>query len=350
MHTPVVVPEDRDRNGFAERRSVQRVLAAKGLAAARKANAADILRAAWPGDGQAAMLLKAASPPLTTGDYPQIQTTALLRSLAPSSAALKLFADSLQIDLTGINSVSVPHIAPAPLAVFIGEGQPAPMINYTIAKTTVGPMRKILFGIAVSRELNESTPGSAASVLGQAMNAHASRSLDAVAFGTAAATTSQPAGLLNGVTPLTASTQTATLDAAIEDVAALAAAIAAANIDPTNMVLVAAPRQASVLRLLPAEQPYEVLSSLALADKTVCGFAPAAIGAAFAEPELTSSLSAAVHMEDTTPLPIVGTGGQIASPQRGVFQTDCIAIKCRARAAWAVVAPGGAQMITNTSW
>src|SRR5262249_12733366 len=94
---PTLVPEDY-RNGFAERRSVQRVLAAKRLGAARRATPADILRAAWPGDGQAAMLLKAASPPLTTADYPQIQVTALLRSLAPSSAALKLFADCLQID------------------------------------------------------------------------------------------------------------------------------------------------------------------------------------------------------------------------------------------------------------
>jgi hypothetical protein len=350
MRTPVVVPEDRDRNGFAERRSVQRVLAAKALATARKLNAADILRAAWPGDGQAAMLLKAASPPLTTGDYPQIQTTAMLRNLAPSSAALKLFADSLQIDLGGITSVSVPHIAPAPLAVFIGEGQPMPLLNYTVGKTTVGPMRKILFGIAVSREVNESTPGTAAVVLGEAMNAHASRSLDAVAFGTAAATANQPAGLLNGVTPLTASTQTATLDAAIEDVAALAGAIGAANIDPTDMVVVASPKQAAVLRLLPAEQPYQVHASLALADKTVCGFAPAAIGAAFAEPELTSSLSAAIHMEDSAPLALVGSAGVVATPQRGVFQTDCIAIKCRARACWAVVAPGGAQMVTNTSW
>jgi hypothetical protein len=261
-----------------------------------------------------------------------------------------LFAGSLQIDLGGITSVSVPHIAPQPLTVFIGEGQPMPLLNYTIGKTTVGPMKKILFGIAVSREVNESTPGTAAVVLGEAMNAHASRSLDAVAFGTAAATANQPAGLLNGVTPLTASTQTATLDAAIEDVAALAGAIAAANIDSTNMVLVAAPRQAAVLRLLPAEQPYQVHSSLALADKTVCGFAPAAIGAAFAEPELTSSLSAAVHMEDSLPLALVGSAGVVATPQRGVFQTDCIAIKCRARACWAVVAPGGAQMITNTSW
>jgi hypothetical protein len=182
---------------------------------------------------------------------------------------------------------------------------------------------------------------------GSSDTAQASRSIDAVAFSGSAATASQPAGLLNGLAALTASTASGQL-AVIEDVAALAAAIAAANVDPTDMIIVAAPRQAEVLRNSPGFRR-TVYSSLALADKTVVGIAPAAVASAFDAPSLETAVPPTYHMEDTSPQPITGGAPSPAVPVRSGFQTDVIAVRCRAKACWAMVAPGAA-MITATSW
>jgi hypothetical protein len=345
--TPIPLRPDANAAFASERRSLIRALTAKTLAAAGKGYEADVLKTTWPGDSQAATVLRAVSSPTSTGSFFAIQPTALLRNLAPSSAALKLFAAGLQVDLSGINSVLVPKIAMPPTAVFVAEGAPSPALQYSTANTQVGPLKKILFGIVVSRELQESTPGTASGVLGAIMDAQASRSIDVVAFGAGAATAAQPAGLLNGLVALTASTATGQL-AVIEDVAALAAAIAAANVDPSDMIVVAAPRQAEVLRNTPGFSR-TVYSTLGLADKTIVGFAPAAVASAFAEPVIDTSKQAVLHMEDTTPQPITGGTPSPAVPVRSVFQTDMLAIRCRAKAAWAMVAPGAA-MITATSW
>jgi hypothetical protein len=343
-----LVPED-VRNGAAERRSWHRALTAKVLGKARNAFEQDVLEATWPSDKRAASILRAVSIPSTSASFPLISPTTLLRNLAPASAAMKLFAAGLEVDLGGIYSVAVPHITPPPLAVFVAEGAPAPMLQYSVGKAVVGPLCKILFGVALSRELQEATPSTASGVIGAIMNAQASRSIDFAVFGSTAATSAQPAGLLAGLTPLPPSSQSGFV-AIVDDVAALAGAIADANVDPDQMIIVASPKQAVALRLMP-EMPYTVLSSLALADKTVCGFAPAAIASAFAEPAIEVSKQAVFHSEDTTPAAIVGgPPAAPAVPTRSAFQTDVIAVRCRAKAAWAVVAPGGAQLIENISW
>jgi hypothetical protein len=344
------IQEIRERSGDpigAERRSIHRAIAAKVLALSQSKYEADFLRSAWPDDSRAAAIVKATSSPTTTAIFPAITTTSLLRNLAPSSAALRLFAAGLQVDLSGINSVMVPKIAMPPAAVFVAEGAPMPVPQYSTSATKVGPMAKILFSVLVSRELQEATPGTATGVIGAIMDAQASRSIDVVAFGSAAATAAQPAGLLNGLVALTASTQTGWL-AIAEDVSTLAAAIAAANVDPSDMIIVAAPRQAAALSMMP-KLPYTVLSTLGLADKTVVGIAPAAVASAFAEPVIETSKQVAMHDEDTSPQPITGGTPSPAVPVRSTFQQDLIAIRCRAKATWALVAPGAA-MITATSW
>ena len=61
---------------------------------------------------------------------------------------------------------------------------------------------------------------------------------------------------------------------------------------------------------------------------------------------------AVVHFEDTTPLAIStpGSPNTIAAPSRSAWQQDMIIIRVRAKATWAVIAPGGVQCVTNTKW
>jgi hypothetical protein len=209
-------------------------------------------------------------------------------------------------------------------------------------------MKKIVFGVVLSREIQDATPGTASAVIGAVMSAQASRSLDAVVFSNSAATAAAPGGLLNGVVALPASAQPTAVDAATEDVAALAAAIAAANIDASDMVLVASTKQATVLSLM--KVPFKVYSSLALPAGTIVGVAPAALGSSFNAPLLDTSVQTVVHAEDSTPKEIVSTPGVSASPSRSLFQEDLIAVRCRAEATWSVITPGGIAMINATNW
>jgi hypothetical protein len=82
----------------------------------------------------------------------------------------------------------------------------------------------------------------------------------------------------------------------------------------------------------------------------VAAFAPSAVVSGYQDvPTIETKKEAAYHFEDTNPAEIVSSPGAIAAPQRSAFQTDVVAIRVRAWAAWACL-PGGAQWVQNVSW
>jgi hypothetical protein len=202
---------------------------------------------------------------------------------------------------------------------------------------------------AVSGELQNAMPETASAVIGRVLSDVANRGIDATAFGTAAADTTKPAGLLHGVAPLTAAT--AGPDAMAEDLGALTGAIGAAGIDPTGAVFVCGPREATIIKAkIGLRFDYPVLTTLGLPAKTVACFAPAGVASGYQDaPRIETGKEAVLHMEDTTPAHIVGAGGALAAPSKSMFQTDIIAIRVRANCAWAVAA-GAAQVITSVNW
>jgi len=349
MNKPLV-PEDLIRGHITERRALNRALAAMLLSASGRRRAADVLKSAWPADRLAADVLKAATSPMMTGNLPPTERVVTLPNLAPQSAALRLFSAGLSLDLSGATSIKIPRIdAPPPPAIFIAEGAPAPAVQVLIGAASVGPTKKILLLSAVSAELENAAPESAASIVGTVLSNSVSKGLDAVAFGTAAGTADQPAGLLSGVTPLAASTEGGALGMSA-DLGAMAQAMADAGIDPAGMVIAASPRQAVALKILVGPKfDSLVLGSLALPDGTVVAVAPSAVASAVDDsPSISTSKQSTVHFEDTTPLPIVD--GTPASPVRSAYQTDVIVIRCRAKADWTLAAAGAVQMVEGVKW
>ncbi len=145
------------------------------------------------------------------------------------------------LDLTGVTTIRIPSLAALPVqAIFVAEGSPAPAVQWGFAPTVVGPARKILLLATVTNELNDATPQTAKAVIGRILADVANRGIDTAAFGSAAADTTKPAGLLYGVVPLTAAA--AGLDAMAEDLGNLTGAIGAAGINASNAVFVAGPR------------------------------------------------------------------------------------------------------------
>ena len=93
--------------------------------------------------------------------------------------------------------------------------------------------------------------------------------------------------------------------------------MAEAGVDPEDMILVAAPRQAVALRLLVGPHFNNlVFGTIALPSGTVAAFAPGAIAAAFdGAPSVEASKEAVIHFENTTPRRSARPGRQTRSPR-----------------------------------
>ena len=233
--------------------------------------------------------------------------------------------------------------------VFVEEGKPAPNVQWNFAASTVlGPVRKILMLAAVTEELENCTPEAASAVIGRVLADVANRGIDTAAFGTGAADTVKPAGLLHNVTPIAAAT--AGVDAMTNDLGNLAGAIGATGIDASNVVYVAGPREAQIIKAkVGAKFNSTVLMTLGLPAKSVAAFAPEGVFSGYQDaPMIETRKSAAYHFDDTTPLDI-STGTTVAAPVKSLFQSGLIGIKVRANCAWAV-ATGAAQVIAAVNW
>jgi hypothetical protein len=227
------------------------------------------------------------------------------------------------------------------------------MTQLAMAATVLGPARKILVISALTKEIEEASGETAADVVGRVLADASSSAIDVCAFDANAADPTRPAGLLHGVAaiPPTAAGGNDVVAAMSTDLANLVAAIGAANIDPSDAVFIAGPREAMIIKLRAGPKfDNTVLVSLGLPPASVACFAPGAVYSGFqGPPQIETSPDIVVHREDTNPLPIVSSPGVVAAPTSGLWQIDCIAIKIRAWAAWAV-SIGGAQIVENVSW
>jgi hypothetical protein len=350
MNAPIPLRPDFAEAQRIERRSWRRAITAHALASLKGFDPAKVLKAAWPNDDRAALILRAAQRQTGTADFPPLDVIGLFQDLAPGSAALQLFGRGLRLDLNGVNTIRIPHIAAwEPQPIFVAEGAPGPNVQWGLGRTTLGPTRKVLVMAATTGELENATPETASAVISRILADATNKSIDTIAFGTAAGDDAQPAGLLHGVTPITASA--AASDAIAEDLGALTGAIGAAGIDTTEAVFVCSPREATILKTKVGPKfDYPVLSTLGLPPKTVACFAPAAVASGYQDaPQIESSKTATVHLEDGSPVDIVGPDGAMALPTKTAFQTDLISIRVRARAAWAI-APGAAAVVDNVNW
>jgi hypothetical protein len=255
-------------------------------------------------------------------------------------------------DLTGINTIRIPRVSALPPQIpWVGEGQPSPAVQFTSSSTTLGPARKLCVISAVTRELNEATPETAAAVIARVLADATTKSLDVTAFGTNPADTTRPAGLLYNVPPINNSAISGDDYMAMsDDLGNLAKAIGDAGIDPSSIIYVCGPREATIIKCRASELSANVLMTLGLPAKSVAAFAPAAVYSGYQDvPSIETSQDAHIHFEDTTPKEIVSTPGVVASPAKSMFQTETIAIKVRAWCSWAV-APGGVQVVENIGW
>jgi len=179
----------------------RRALAVKALAAVRDRDVTQTAERLY-GKSEADFLAKAAVGPMVTDDvggFAGVRIAPFLRSLRGRSAAAQLFALGVNLDLTGLGSITLPRASGEfPNAAWIAEGGAAPVFRGTLTATTLVP-RKLMALSALTNELATYSADVAEQVISDMLEESAAKALDAKLFSTDAATATAPAGILNGV-------------------------------------------------------------------------------------------------------------------------------------------------------
>ena len=172
--------------------------------------------------------------------------------------------------------------------------------------------------------------------------------LDASVFSNTAASTSRPAGILVGISALSATAAGVAPDGMMADLAALAQAVAPVS---AGLSYIMNPRQAASVKLYRGalwSPDVPILVSIAVPDRTVIAVDPACLVSSFSDVRVTASKQATLHFEGVNPLQIA-SGSTIASPTIGLFSQDLVALKVTLNAAWAVRAPALSWM-SSVNW
>jgi hypothetical protein len=129
--------------------------------------------------------------------------------------------------------------------------------------------------------------------------------------------------------------------------------LAAAFIDPQNLIIVTSPKSAMNLKMALGYEvpPVPILSSMGVPVGTAIGIAPEAIASGYdGVPEVEIGESPSLHFDDSVPLDLVSGSGTVATPMRGMFQAGLTSLKLRTKCCWAALAPGAVQVATGIKW
>lgn len=249
---------------------------------------------------------------------------------------------------------------------WVGEGAPKPVKRASFTPITLTPFKLSVISTFSEEMALYATPA-IEGIIRQGMQDDTGIALDSYLIDNVAASATRPAGLLNGVTPLTATAAGTAAEKMVADLKQLVAAIIAAG-GGRNIVILLNPAQAMALGFVQtttgdflfasadeagARFNVRFISSLTVPAGRVIAVDAADFATATGDtPLFAVSNEATLHMEDTTPLAIgtAGTPNVIAAPTQSLFQTDTIAIRMSIHLTWAMRRIGMVQTIASVGW
>jgi hypothetical protein len=318
----------------------KRSLTVRAIASLRRMRMADVAVQMFPHD-QALMTLvtRASSSPAmssVTGWAAELVRKIVvdtLDALGAASGAADVLQRSLVLEWNGAGAISAPtFVAAAGNSGFVKEGDPIPVRQLSAAPVSLAPF-KLATIAALTRELAEGSNAEAA--ISDALIRSTGLALDAVFFGSGAATAAQPAGIRNGIATSTASVSTDPFGAFFEDMATLANAVGAVAGKGPIFIVASFGRVVSASGRFPgkdeASAPVIPIASSAVGND-ILAIAPQGIVAALsAEPDV-EAVNASTLVMDTAP----GAAGLTGAGEKEMWQTDSIALKCRWPVSWAL--------------
>jgi hypothetical protein len=331
--------------------------AAATLRAHAEATKPQVAARAMFGDPVTDIVLRAASTPATltgTGWADSLAATSirdLVMEISSVSAAAALILRGLQLDFAGFASIKVPGrlVDASDAGQWTVEGAPIVLRTQRVTAGCTLLPRKLSVNTSFTNEMVRQSNIEAVS---HALLTEACALALDKAMLSATAANGQPAGILAGLTALTA-TAGGGLNALTSDVHNLMDALVT-NYAGKAPVLIMSPTQALSLRMMASPLfNIPILESTVLAStKTVILIEPSSFASAFDNvPEFNVVDAPLFHYEDTTALPI--NAGTMAVPVRSPFQTDSLVLQLKLRAAWgmrtAATAPHIAY-VSGVSW
>jgi hypothetical protein len=154
------------------------------------------------------------------------------------------------------------------------------VVRAILNSAVLGPTRKVLLLSALKREIQQASAETAQAIISQAMSVSAEQSLDAALFGTAAVTDTAPAGLLNGVTPISATGGSCGVNIIASDLGNLAQAISTVS-NSDDMIIVTTPQLATKV-LSSSKFTNVVMSSVSIPQGQVIALLPKAVAIGYA--------------------------------------------------------------------
>jgi hypothetical protein len=274
----------------------------------------------------------------------------LLPAMTPASVYTALASRGLRLSFDSRGTVRVPGRLPSQLLAgdFIGEGAPIPANKLSLIAQGVGPPKKMAVLSSFTEEMRDQSTPSIEAVLRQAIAEDTGLTLDARLLDAVAGSAIRPPGLLNGVTPITATTGGG-LAALSGDLGALAASI------PNATDLVYLMNQADRVRALtlaPGLQSVSIILAAGLAPKAVIALDAADfISGENDAPAFDFSDQATIH-NDSVPLPIATTGSPnvMAAPSLSAFQQDLVVLRMLWWLVWAMRRSGRVASVASVTW
>ena len=212
------------------------------------------------------------------------------------------------------------------------------------------PSRKAGVISFFTRETFDRSAPNIVNVVERAIATDTGASIDGILLDANAATAIRPSGLLNAVTPITASTDNG-VDGLVADIRALAAAISPV----VSPVLIVSSTTAMVINLLAPMQAaaMQVIAAPTVADKQLIMVDAAYFASAEADdPTFDYSEQAVVHSDDSAPLPIGSAGSPptVAAPSQSLWQSDLRGVRLINRLSWMMTEAGHVAAITAVAW
>jgi hypothetical protein len=273
----------------------------------------------------------------------------VLNNPASCGSALLRHGQQFQFDAHG--GLLVPGMAASASDVgYLGETTPIPVHQGSIGNVMIVPSKLKVIYVANSEVFNHSAPNIERTITA-AVDRQFALKIDSVMFGSTAATSPTPMGLLNGVS-VTAHEATLTgSEAARKDVENVASAVSAVA-GNSEIVLIASPKQAIALRMIPnISSEFTVLSTSALTSGTLIAVATnALISAVDPAPVIMISDNATVNFDDSAPVDI-GTGGTPAAGlTKSLWQTDAVGIKLEITLGYGLACDGAVAYTNSVVW
>ena len=321
------------------------------------------------------IVLRAAVNPAMTSvagwaaELAQTSNAAFMDRLMLESIYGPLSAAGARYDLGRNAAIKIPTRANTPRAsgAWVGEGAPKPVKRIGLSSLTLTPHKLAVISTFTEEMAMYSVPA-IEGLLRQAMTDDTSEALDGFLIDNVAASATRPAGLLNGVTPLTPSAATTATEKMMADLKALIGAIVAVG-GGRSIVILMNPAQSMAIGFAQTTTGDFVFTSTDeagrkfnarfIVSRTIPAGTVIAVDAAdFATitgdtPRFAVSNEATLHEEDTAPLPLV-TGAQgsgvVASPMRSLFQTDSVAIRLSLFLSWGMRRAGMVSAVTGVTW